>query len=151
MGSTKVEAEMGVGTDFLICAREVDCGNLLPNWIAAAINPQTPPPCPPRSHERYCINSGHVFFQSNWPLQNSTQPQRHPHVCLNRPQPHMLRVVASTTALSRTSIGCIINVVQNAYDYLSSSTLRSIVPPGRPFMTTPKVGLAKSLLRRPST
>ena len=37
MGSTKVEAEMGVGTDFLICAREVDCGNLLPNWIAAAI------------------------------------------------------------------------------------------------------------------
>ena len=37
MGSTKAEAEMGVGTDFLICAREVDCGNLLPNWIAAAI------------------------------------------------------------------------------------------------------------------
>ena len=31
---------MGVGTDFL---REVDCGNLLPNWIAAAINPQTAP------------------------------------------------------------------------------------------------------------
>ena len=72
MGSTKAEAEMGVGTDFLICAKEVDCGNLLPNliaaaiksglweliakldsscyqrfpnWIAAAINPQTPPPC----------------------------------------------------------------------------------------------------------
>ena len=45
MGSTKVEAEMGVGTDFLICVREVDCGNLLPNWIAAAINPQTQPPC----------------------------------------------------------------------------------------------------------
>ena len=36
MGSTKVKAEMGVGTDFLICVREVDCGNLLPNWIAAA-------------------------------------------------------------------------------------------------------------------
>ena len=76
VGSTKVEAEMGVGTDFLICARDqskVDCGNSLPNWIAAAIksrlweliakfdsscyqrfpnwiaaaiNPQTPPPCP---------------------------------------------------------------------------------------------------------
>ena len=44
MSSTKVEAEMGVGTDFLICAREADCGKLLPNWIAAAINPQTPPP-----------------------------------------------------------------------------------------------------------
>ena len=49
VGSTQVEAEMGRGTDFLICAREVDCGNLFPNWIAAAINPQTPPPCP-----RFC-------------------------------------------------------------------------------------------------
>ena len=72
------------GTGFLICARDQDHGNLLPNsiaaaiksrlweliaeldsscyqrfpnWIAAAINPQTPPPCrltpdvPPSYHD----------------------------------------------------------------------------------------------------
>jgi len=47
--STKVEAEMGLGTGFLICVRDqskVDYGNSLPNSIAAAINSQALPPCP---------------------------------------------------------------------------------------------------------